>query len=252
MRMANEQILILEDDLAALNLASKQLTAAGYRVIPVIEGRLGIETCLARLPDLVLCDLNMPGMDGLEFIRRLRQQQFHAPIVVVSAMGRDRCEAAVSAGANTYLQKPIDRKLLVVTVEREIAAAHARRHGRRKHVLVLEEEPLVQRVLRSNLEPARYRITKVENGAVALEIAKNDPPDLVVYDSMVPGVDAMQLLRQLRRELGSQAPILVVSGHTEGEFQRAALDAGASEFLARPAEPSALLARVRELVPACS
>ena len=73
--MANENVLVLEDDLASLNLVSKQLTAAGYRVIPVVDGRMAIETCRSSPPDLVVCDLSMPGMDGFEFIRRLRQER---------------------------------------------------------------------------------------------------------------------------------------------------------------------------------
>ena len=246
--MANENVLVLEDDLAELNLVSMQLTSAGYAVIPVVEGRLGIETCLARKPDLVLTDIGMPGMDGLEFIRQLRLEEFKAPIVVISGLGQEKGEAALAAGANAYLQKPVDRELLLSTAEKEIVAARARAHVTRKHILVFEDEPLAVRLLRAELEPAGYRVTAVENGTAALEIVENDPPDLVVCDIAVPGMDGIQLITQLRREYDYKAPIMVVSGHADEKHRRAAKDAGADVFLTKPVDRLELLASVMELL----
>jgi CheY-like chemotaxis protein len=246
--MANENILILEDDLATLNLVSKQLTTDGYRVIPVVDGRMAIDSCRDQRPDLVVCDLAMPGMDGFEFIRQLRKEQSNTPIVVISGLGPSKGAAALAAGANAYLAKPLDRKQLVSTVEKEIVAARSRVRGTRKHIMVLEDEPLTQRLMRHMLEPEGYRLTSVENGTAALEIVENDPPDMVVCDIVVPGIDGIQLVTQLRQEYNYKAPILVVSGHTEEKYRRAARDAGASAFMPKPVERPALVARVKELL----
>jgi CheY-like chemotaxis protein len=244
--MANETILILEDDLTELNLASKQLAAAGYQVIPVVEGSMAIEACFARKPDLVVSDLAMPGMDGFEFIRRLRRRKFAEPIVVISGLNMEK--TALASGANAYLPKPVDRQALISTVEKEIAAARARARGTPKHVLVYEDEPVAQRLLRTTLEPAGYRVTAVETGAAALEIVANDPPDLVVCDIFVPGLDGIQLITQLRREYDFKAPILVVTAHAEEEYERSTLAAGANAFMAKPVKRPELLARVGELL----
>jgi DNA-binding response OmpR family regulator len=246
--MANEQVLILEDDLAALNLVSKQLTAAGFRVIPVGDGRLAIETCRSQRPDLVVCDLSMPGMDGFEFIRQLRREQFNAPIVVVSGLSREKGEEALAAGANAFLLKPVDGKLLALTVEKEIAAAHVRARAKRKHIMVVEDDPMALRLLRSTLEPAGYRVSSVENGTAAMEMAENDPPDMVVSDIVLPGIDGVQLITWLRGDFGFKAPILVVSGHSEEKYRTAALGAGADLFLVKPVDRTELLARVKELL----
>lgn len=243
--MANETVLILEDDLTELNLLSRQLTAAGYQVIPVVEGQMAIETCLDRKPDLILTDLRMPGINGYEFIRQLRRKEFTAPIVVISAL--DMSEKALPAGANAYLPKPVDRELLVSTVEKEIVAGRARAHGTRKHIMVLEDEPLMLRLLRAELEPTGYRVTSVENGTAALEIVENDPPDLVICDLVVPGIDGIQLITRLRRDFNYKAPVLVVSAHADAKHRQAARDAGADVFLAKPVERPELLARVKEL-----
>jgi len=244
--MANENILVLEDDLDVLNLVTKQLAMEGYQVIPVVDGRMAIKTCRDRRPDLVVCDLGMPGMDGFEFIRQFRKEKFRTPIVVISALGREQGEAALAAGANAFLPKPVNRKVLISTVEKEIVAARAR--APRKHLLLLEDEPLAQKLLRATLEPEGYRLTSVENGTAALETVESDPPDLIVCDIIVPGIDGIELISQLRRVYKFKAPILVVSGHSEEKYRRAALDAGANSFMAKPVQRPALVARVKELL----
>ena len=244
--MANENVVVLEDDLAELNLVTRQLTGAGYVVIPVVEGRLALDTCFTRKPDLVISDLGMPGMDGFEFIRQLRRSECNAPVVVIS--GLDKREKALAAGANAYLAKPVDRELLLSTVEKEIVAARMRARVAKKHILVLEDEPLMLRLLRAELEPAGFRVTSVENGTAALEIVEHDPPDLVISDLVVPGIDGLQLITKLRREHNYKAPILVVSGHADEKHRRAAADAGADAFLAKPVEQPELLAHVKELL----
>ena len=246
--MAGEIILVLEDDLTQLNLFSKQLSAAGYCVTPVVEGRLALVDCRTRRPDLVVCDLNMPGMDGFEFIRQLRQGRCEMPVVVVTGQGKEKGEEALAAGANTYLLKPVDRKELLSTVEKEIAAFRERARGSPKHILVFEDEPTTQRLMHKMLEPAGFRVTSVETGAAALEIVESDPPDLVVCDIVVPGIDGIELITRLRREQGYEAPILVVSAHAEEENRQATHTAGASAFMAKPVERCALLARVKELL----
>lgn len=248
--MAGENILILEDDLTQLNLVSKQLSTAGYSVTPVVEGRLALVDCRTRRPDLVVCDLSMPDMDGFEFIRQLRQGRCDMPVVVVTGQGQEKGEEALAAGANAFLLKPLDRNQLLSTVEKEIAAARACARGSRKHIMVFEDEPLTQRLMHKMLEPAGFRVTSVENGAAALEVVENDPPDLVVCDIVVPGIDGIQLIARLRRECGYKAPILVVSGHAEEQNRRAALGAGASAFMAKPVKRPKLLARVKELLSA--
>ncbi|MBM3313335.1 response regulator [candidate division WOR-3 bacterium] len=244
--MAREQILILEDDLAVMNLMSKQLTSAGYYVTSLVEGRTAIESCHMRQPELVITDLNMPGMDGFAFIRQLRQEKFKAPIVVVSGMGRKKGEEAVKAGATTFILKPVDRDLLLSVVRKEIVAA--RTPPPKQHILVFEDEPTAQRLLHATLEPAGFRVTTTENGAAALEVVENDPPDLVVCDIVVPGMTGIELITKLRQEYKYQAPIVVVTGHTIDRYRQAVKDAGANVFVAKPFKPPELLARVRELL----
>jgi len=117
-----------------------------------------------------------------------------------------------------------------------------------RHILVFEDEPRVQKLLRTILESAGFRVTGVETGITALEVVEEDPPDLVVCDLVAPGIDGFELITALRREFDFRKPILVVSGRFNEETRERALTVGADDFLPKPVKRERLLARVEHLL----
>jgi CheY-like chemotaxis protein len=113
-------ILIVEDNELNINTISSYLTAKGYRPIVANEGKSAIELTQKHRPDLILMDIQMPGMDGFEAISRIRKQPELAaiPIIALTALAmegdRERC---IAAGANDYLTKPVKLKQLNATIQ---------------------------------------------------------------------------------------------------------------------------------------
>ncbi|WP_373545546.1 response regulator [Chamaesiphon sp.] len=113
-------ILIVEDNELNINTISSYLTVKGYRPIVAGDGQSAIELTQKHHPDLILMDIQMPGMDGLEAISRIRQdpQLAEIPIIALTALAmegdRDKC---LSAGANDYLTKPVKLKQLNQTIQ---------------------------------------------------------------------------------------------------------------------------------------
>ena len=109
------RILVIEDNALNLKLVRDVLEHAGYDVAAAASGELGVEEAGARPPDLVLLDLQLPGIDGHETLRRLRQGVLTpgVPVVAVTAlaMAEDR-ERARTAGFDGYLEKPISARAL--------------------------------------------------------------------------------------------------------------------------------------------
>jgi len=105
------RILVVDDNLQNIALVQAQLERAGYAVIPALGGQAGIDAAIAQHPDLVLLDIMMPGMDGYETIRAIRDldQIRHIPILAVTAkaMKGDR-EKCLASGASDYIAKPVD------------------------------------------------------------------------------------------------------------------------------------------------
>jgi signal transduction histidine kinase/PAS domain-containing protein len=112
-------ILLAEDNLANLDTISGYIESRGYRLIVAKNGQQAIDLAQAYRPNLIVMDIQMPGMDGLEAMRHIRAEgQTHVPIIALTAlaMPTDR-EKSLEAGANEYLTKPIKLKKLVTTIE---------------------------------------------------------------------------------------------------------------------------------------
>ncbi|TAF04040.1 MAG: response regulator [Nostocales cyanobacterium] len=122
-------ILLAEDNLANLDTFSEYLTARGYRMIMATNGQDAIALSNAQTPDLILMDIEMPDMDGLEAIQKLRTnpQLNQVPIVALTAptMSENQ-EKCLDAGANEYIAKPVRMKQLVRTIQQLLAGKYSR------------------------------------------------------------------------------------------------------------------------------
>jgi two-component system KDP operon response regulator KdpE len=120
---AATRILIVEDDGPIRRFLQAALTNAGYEVTEAETGRMGLTHMLARMPDLVVLDLGLPDMDGMEIISQVREWS-QVPIIVLSARGRegDKVEA-LNAGADDYLTKPFGVPELLARIR--VALRHA-------------------------------------------------------------------------------------------------------------------------------
>ena len=114
-------------------------------------------------------------------------------------------------------------------------------------ILIAEDDEAVRSAIRRALEHEGYEVTVAEDGARALEISKNMPPDLYLLDVMMPKVDGLSVCRTLRQR-GDTTPIIVVTARHLVSDRVAGLDAGADDYLVKPFALDELLARVRALL----
>jgi two-component system KDP operon response regulator KdpE len=112
--------------------------------------------------------------------------------------------------------------------------------------LIVDDEPQIRRALRAGLEQNGYQVTVAPSGEEALDQAALHPPDVVVLDLAMPGMDGFEVCRQLRE--WSKAPILVLSVREGEEDKIRALDLGADDYLTKPFSLGELLARLRALL----
>ena len=120
---SRNRILYIEDNFQNRRLVKRLLSKKGYEIIEAEDGLQGIAIAAREKPDLILMDINLPGIDGMEATSRLKSSRdlSHIPIVAVTAqaMRGDR-ERIMAAGCDDYLQKPIDNEQLINTVRRFI------------------------------------------------------------------------------------------------------------------------------------
>jgi two-component system, OmpR family, KDP operon response regulator KdpE len=113
-------------------------------------------------------------------------------------------------------------------------------------VLVVDDEPQIQRALEVNLVARGYQVDLAADGATALELVASRRPDVVLLDLGLPGVDGLGVIGSLRR--WSQVPIVVLSARGEESDKVTALDAGADDYVAKPFAMGELLARMRAVL----
>jgi two-component system cell cycle response regulator DivK len=119
--MTSRQILVVEDNERNMRLFCDVLQASGYRTLEATTGESAVELALEHVPDLVLMDIQLPDIDGVEALDRLRADERSASLSVLAltaqAMEGDR-ERFLAAGFDGYLSKPVDIAEFVATVKR--------------------------------------------------------------------------------------------------------------------------------------
>ncbi|MFY9611781.1 MAG: response regulator [Blastocatellia bacterium] len=107
--MTRKKILVVEDNLDTRELIHLHLTTEGYTVVTASNGQEGLYLATAEHPDLIITDISMPELDGLELVRQLRTQSAFAtlPILVMTSFGREQLDEAIKAGASRAVNKPV-------------------------------------------------------------------------------------------------------------------------------------------------
>jgi two-component system response regulator MprA len=113
-------------------------------------------------------------------------------------------------------------------------------------ILVIEDEERIRQFLKRGLTYENYVVDSAGDGKEGLEKARDEPPDLVLLDIMLPGIDGLEVCRRLRA--ASDVPILMLTAKEAIEDKVAGLDAGADDYLVKPFSFDELLARVRALL----
>lgn len=114
----NAKILVVEDNADSRDILAKLLRMSGYDVSSASDGESGLSAAVAELPDLIITDINMPGMDGIELLKKIRRERSFdgTAVLVVTAFGEDAVREAIEAGADASAAKPFDFDSFIANV----------------------------------------------------------------------------------------------------------------------------------------
>ena len=113
-------------------------------------------------------------------------------------------------------------------------------------VLVVDDDPKIRKLIRVNLEPRGYFVREAADGSEAIQAFRDNAPDLILLDLVMPGIDGIEVCQNVRER--SDLPIIVLSGRDDEELKVRALDAGADDYVSKPFGYEELLARVRAVM----
>lgn len=263
--MAGARVLIIEDNPANLELMTYLLSAFGHTVLASENGLSGLAMAGREHPDLVICDVQLPDIDGFEVARRMQANPIleSIPLVAVTALAmvgdRDR---VLAAGFNGYLPKPIDPETFVRQME---VFLHPRQHTSTPHsaaeatagqpdmpsrgvtILAVDNQPVNLELAQCILEPFGYRVITAGGIAEGLALAREGGCDLILSDVCMFQESGYDFLEVIQRDPELRSiPFILITSTLMGEKDREkGLRLGAARFLRRPIEPEDLLAEIR-------
>jgi signal transduction histidine kinase/DNA-binding response OmpR family regulator/CHASE3 domain sensor protein len=187
-------ILIVEDEPDIAELSRRHLTRAGYDVLVAVDATEGLEMAKSYLPDLILLDVILPGVNGLTLLNWLKSDDATAavPVLLLSILPDDGQGRML--GAVDYLNKPIASDSLLERIQSILSA-------KKSPLILLGDSDVSEREhIRHDLHRAGYRTIIAERNHDILKVVQEQQPDLLMLDLQSSAIDAVTLLQEIRSE----------------------------------------------------
>jgi len=278
--MKTQKILIIEDNKLNLKLIRTILLISNYKVYEAENAEIGFQIIEEHRPDIILMDIQLPGMDGLTATRRIKASEAYKdiPVIALTAKAMDGDEQkALAAGCDGYIVKPINTQGFLSTLNKCMQSAIQNKpdqpaknipaetqnvdkldhrikniesaFSQRRKILIVDDEPLNVQLMENQLAQYSYDTIAAYCGEDALEIVEKELPDLIILDIVMPGIDGFEVIRAIRaNKLTADIPIILCTVLNSKEERIRGLNIGADEFLNKPIMFEELVARVRSLI----
>ena len=247
-------ILIANADHRFSHILGKVLIGKGHTVVTARTGEEALQEFESKSPSLVLLDLGLPGLSGIEVLARLRARSPHLAVLIVTSnvspdverrageMGvvgviRERLNLHVIMQALQRALEHVDRppKAAPVAKISTLPDGHSLKKERPRTILVVDDDEPVAKLLAEYLARRGYRTQTALSGEAALEIIKQAPPDLVLLDVYMPGINGVEVLKYLTNAHSPVGAIMLTASQEEPLLQMA-LDLGAFDVLFKPVD----------------
>jgi CheY-like chemotaxis protein len=241
-------VLVVDDDEATRDIVARHLRRAGYSTIEASNGEEALLRSRVVKPGLVILDLLMPGVDGFEVLRTMRNEGLRTPVVVLTGKSLNNDEERIlREGLARIVQKggaAID--LVVREAKQLLMSKRVVETGRLLRVLYVEDSPQNRDIVRRYLAED-YEVIEAEDGEHGVERAIRDTPDLILMDLSLPRLDGWEATRRIKANAAvKHIPVLALTAHASREDQQRALEAGCNDYLTKPVEREVLLTAIKK------
>ncbi|MBR2523707.1 MAG: response regulator [Clostridiales bacterium] len=260
-------VLIIDDDPVACEHAKLVLGKAGINAESVTSGEEGIEMVNLRHVrhdpyNLILVDWQMPGLDGIETTRRIREIVGNESAIIILTAYRwdDILDEALASGVDSFLAKPL---FATNVVEEFISASRKKMIAKGeikpvdltgRHILVAEDVEVNADILQMILSSRMIESDVAENGKAALELFESHPAGFysaILMDVRMPemdGLEATRRIRSIQRDDAKKIPIIALTANAFDEDVQRSLQAGLNAHLTKPIQPDILFETLESLI----
>lgn len=240
-----ERILLVDDDDINIMVTERVLSETGYQVTTASTGT----DCLLRLEeeeyDLLLLDIDMPDMTGIEVLERIREtpkiKDTRTVILTASSHNGDMSDA-IRLGVLDFIKKPAFPETLVDAVRQAINTRE------KDTILAVDDEPM-NLMATERLFGIRYNLICASSGEEALAIMKEKKPDLVLLDFHMPKMDGLEVLKNMQKLDGcEEIPVVFLTADDDADIEAEMFKAGAMDFISKPFVMQVALQRIRHVL----
>lgn len=238
------KVLIVDDEPGMRVTLAEILEDEGYEVLTAASGEEAVARCAERSFDVVLMDVRMPGIDGVEAFRRIRRAKEQVRVILMSAYSvQDLRRLALEEGAVAFLPKPLDIEVVVRLISEVNDTA----------ILVAEPDDDTALAVVAPLRSRGYRVTRASTRREAFELAEQIKFDIVLIDTRMSAAEGDEVESGLDLYLGIKrltpsAIAVMISGEAgEDAVARRAISNNAYTVVYKPIEPESLLRMLAEL-----
>gem|GEM_PF-850566 len=223
-------VLVCDDDPSVRTVVQAKLEQQGYQAVTVGSGEETVEQAEQKLPDAILLNLMMPGMNGWETLAALKKQvnTKDIPVIILSGLFPDARESE-HPKVSDWIIKPPDEKLLLQALERALTE-----QNRNIRVLIIEDDTDLANVLIAVFERHGIEIYHAQTGREAIQLSQRLLPDLLVLDLVLPEYDGFAVVDWLRQHNRLyQVPLIVYTSQDLNDSDRERLKLGQTLFLTK-------------------
>jgi phosphoserine phosphatase RsbU/P len=278
------RVLLVDDDASLLLFMEKVFQREGYTVVKAQDGGSALRELESNLPDLIITDVMMPGMDGLELCRRVRAEDRWETIPFIFASVRDTADdriAGLELGADDYVTKPLDPRELIAKARTLIARTRIYRErlqgvspnaaNQDTHtadassesqvqntgtldipatpsVLVVDDDAPMRMLMQIKLRTAGFDVRVAANGEEALREIEESAPNAIISDVSMPVMDGIALRQELLKTPHADIPFLFVTAKNDAEDVLTGLRLGVVDHIAKPVDTEILVQKTRNLI----
>ncbi|MCA0203150.1 MAG: response regulator [Proteobacteria bacterium] len=261
-----EHVMAVDDNVINRTILERQLAAQGLRVTMVGSAQAALDLFAAGAGvDLLITDHEMPGLDGLDLVLKLRAAGHRVPVILLSSSPAVLRDHPGIGELRAILQKPLLRHDLVRQlhllsapdgqppprpVPRLTPAAAPAAAGRRMRILAAEDNRTNRLVFSKMIDGLAVDLTFAEDGLQAVEAFRDRKPDLIFMDISMPGMDGRAATREIRQMPGgAQVPIVALTAHAMAGDQDDILAAGLDHVMTKPLKKPLLMEMIQRYRP---
>jgi len=248
----NKRILLVDDEPQAIGAMKPKLESWGYTVITASGGEEAIKKLKLQLPDLLLLDVNMSEKNGVETLNDIRKFNQDLPVVMLADFVTDRIlEETKGLGVIGFVPKGYEFQRAAGLIRKGLQSYQEQRKvagkGEKKRILIVDDEPELRKAFRVRLEANNYQVLTAIDGEEALNKAREERPDLIILDIMLPKMNGFKVCRLFKfAPQYKDIPVIMLTVRAQKEDKIMGMETGADEYLTKPFNTEELLAKVKE------